>query len=363
MLPALAQVSEAVIDATSAYDAATSTLISFGTAIKLRNRGSEPRTVEVVAIAGGPAGEAVNIFRLPMVQAQFEGREDLKLTHWTIDKTEKGSWAGHGSPIQQVCFSKDSGQLGGLLAVRCLNVTAVLQPVVRDRPVPPTAVSRKRPSSKDFQPSLLDPNPIVDLPISLTGDCPHADVTFNPWDQHQLAVLDTNGRYSIWNIEERCKRKTVWNVSASSSGNMPVEGEDTFSGTVPSDGWGIILWVSDPSTILIARRSTIALLDTTTGAQQMLGHGLGLEGASEWIFDVKRHPEDPTQLFVLTSSCISWLRVTNDGLSSKGEATMHILLARRHFRSHEERSLQMSLCAKMEGIRSFIRVVCLSLHI
>lgn len=360
MLPALAQVSEAVIDATSACDAATSTLISFGTAVDLRNRDHELRTVEVVAIAGGPAGEAVRILRLPKVQARLDRSEDTGLTHWAIDKTDQGFWVGYGSPIQQICFSEDSGQLAGLLAVRCLTVTALLKPVVRRRPVPPTAVSRKRPPSRDSQHSLLDPNPIVDLPIDRTGNAPHADVTFNPWDQHQLAVLDTNGRWSIWNIEERYKPRTVWTVRAGFSGNLPGEEEDAFSNTAPSESWGIILWVSGPSRILIARRSTIALLDTTTGAQQMLGHGLGLEGASEWIFDVKRNPEDPTQLFVLTSSCIFWLRVTAHEVSSERETTMHVLLARRHFRSHEDRSLQISLCAKMEGIRSFIRLLCLS---
>ncbi|MCJ1243508.1 hypothetical protein MMC30_000705 [Trapelia coarctata] len=303
-----------------------------------------------MAVAGRPSGEAVRILRLSKVQAELEGREDTQLTHWAIDRTEQGSWVGRGSPIQQLCFSEDNGQPGGMLAVRCSTVTTILQPIVRRRPVPPATAGRKKPPSKDFKPSLLDPYPIVDLPITLTGDAPHVDVTFNPWDQHQLALLDSNGRWSIWNIEKRSKRRTVWTVRAGFSGNLPAEEEDALDATSTSDSWGIILWVCSPTTILIAKRNTIVLQDTTTGIQQTLGHGLGLDEASEWIFDVKRNPRDSAQLFVLTSSCIFWLRVAVEEESSEGGARTHILLARRHFRSHEDRGLQISVSATIEVI-------------
>lgn len=354
MLPALAQVSEAVIDSAAICDSATSTLISFGTAADLRNRDSEHGTVEVVAVAGGPAGEAVRILRLSEVHTESEGRG---LTHWVVNESEEGFWVGHGSLIQQVCFSEDDGQLGGLLAIRCPTGTTILRPVLRRRPVPSIIAGRRKPHSKGFQPSLLDPNPIGDLPINLTGVAAHVDVTFNPWDQHQLAVLDTNGRWSIWNIEEQFERRTVWTVRAGFSGNLPAEEEHTLGNTVTRDTWGIILWVYSPTTILIARRNTMLLHDTTSGLQQMLGHGLGLDETSEWIFDVQRNPRDSSQLFVLTSSCIFWLRVTVDERSLGGEARAHILLARRHFRSHEDRGLQISVSAAMEGIGLLIELL------
>ena len=350
LLPALAQVSEAVIDLSAVSDSATSALISFGSAANLGKRNSEHRTVKVVVVAGGPGGEAVKILRLSEVQAELEGCEDTQLTYGTIDETEQGFWVSYGSPIQQVCFSEDNGQLGGMLAIRCSTVTTILRPVLRRRPVPPSAAGRSNPPTMDLQPSLLDANPIVDLPINLTGDASHVDVAFNPWDQHQLAVLDTTGRWSIWVIEEQSKSRPLWTVQPAFSGNLPAEEEDAFGSRVATDTWGIILWVYNPNMILVARRSTMILHDTPSGAQQMLGHGLGLEEASEWIFDVKRNPLDSTQLFVLTSSCIFWLRVGVSEDSSNGEARAHILLSRRHFQSYEDRGLQISVSATTKGI-------------
>lgn len=353
MLPTLAQVSEAVIDSTAACDSAISTLIAFGSAEDVSNRDSGSGTVEVVAVAGGSAGEAVRIVYLPKAQAESEGHEDTPFTHWAIDKKEQGFWVGRGSPVQQVCFSEDDGQPGGLLAVRCSTATTILRPLLRCRPVSPANLSRKKTFSKHFHPSRLDPNPIAELHINLTGHASHVDVAFNPWDQHQIAVLDANGWWSIWDIEESTKRRTTWTLRAGISGNFSAEEEDAVGGTTIQDSWGIILWIYSPTSIVIARRSAVVLHNTISGIQQMLGHDLRLAEASEWIFDVKRSPVDSTQLFVLTSSCIFWLRISADQALSKQEARAHILLARRHFRSQEDRSLQISLSATTEGMNSF----------
>ena len=354
LLHSLAQISEAVVYTTSTYDPISSSLIAFGTAQDLRVGVSERKDVNVVAVVGGLGAEVIRLFRLQESRLGWDGHADVNLSCTKVDGNEKTVWTGDMVPIQQVCFSEGKGRAGSFLAVRLSVRTSILQPVLHDRPAASTRARTERAVGRQSVLSSLEPNLIANLAIDRTGGATHADVTFNPWKQQELAVLDTNGRWSIWSISARPRRSTMWDLLPRASGSMldctgNDSEEDELTTNAP-DGWGVILWVCDIDTIAIANRRVLKLCTINDGLQQSSEPDLGLDGKSHWIIDMKRSPTFTADLFVLTTLCIFWLRIETEDENTEKGIGCRTLLARRHFRSQDDPSLRLSLCGKYGGM-------------
>ena len=354
LLHSIVQISEAVVHTTSTYDPISSNLIAFGTAHDLRVGGSGRRDVNIVAVVGGRGGEVIRLFRLQATRLEWEGHADVNISCTKINRTEESIWTGDKIPVQQVCFSEDKGQPGAWLAIRFSTKTSILQPLLRDRPTLSTRARTERTVGQQSLQSYLDANLIVDLAIERTGGATHVDVTFNPWKQHELAILDTNGRWSIWNFKARPSRRGVWDLLACASGSlMDCIGDDSKKdelATNAPDGWGVILWVYDIDTVAVANRRILTLCNIKDRLQQSSEPGLGLNSRSHWIIDVKRSPVSTADLFVLTTLCMFWLRIEAGNENAENRVDCRILLARRHFRSQEDPSLRLSLCGKLGGM-------------
>ena len=353
LLHSLAQISEAVVHTTSTYDPISSNLVAFGTAQDLRAGGSGRKDVDIVAVVGGLGGEVIRLFRLQKTRLEWEGHADVNLSCIKIDRTEEPTWTGDRVPIQQLCFSEDIDRPGSWLAVRFSTRTSILRPVLRDRPTSSIRARTGRPAGQQSPPSSLDANLVVDLIIERTGGATHVDVTFNPWKQHELAVLDTSGRWSIWSIKARPSRRNVYDILACAAGSLRDcidEACDNDLATNAPDGWGVILWVCDTDTIIVANRRTITVHNINDRHQESTEPDLGLDSRSHWIIDVKRSPVSTAHLFVLTTLCIFWLKIEAGKEKAENRIDCKVLLARRHFRSQEDPSLRLSLCGKVGGI-------------
>lgn len=212
-------------------------------------------------------------------------------------------------------------------------------------------------SRKSSLPSYLDANPIAEVPIQSTGGAVHVDITFNPWNQRQFAVLDVLGRWSVWDIESRPGKRNRWSVVAVLRGQLSRFMSDDLAGEI-RDGWGRILWVEGATTIAMATRGFTAFYDTVAVSEQIKGPDLELQLGSHWILDMKRSPVDSAHVFILSSLCIHWLRVSRAKELNKGTKegiVIDILLTKQHFRSQEDRTLQMLLYAR-EGGRDIPRL-------
>ncbi|MCJ1399029.1 hypothetical protein MMC11_002231 [Xylographa trunciseda] len=350
LLPALAQVSEAVIDATAAADPTTSRLVAFGTAADIENKHSGSRRVDILAIVGGPAGEAIRILKVGRESFNWLGHKGVTLSAPTIDTTEQGWWVGNGTPIQQVCFSEENGRPGGWLAVRYSGATSILRPLILRYPVAAGFAHSKNGLVKHFSPSRLDTNQVVHLSINKTGGAQHTDVAFNPWNQRRFAVLDVRGHWSVWDIEGKYSKRNQWTVTSVSS-RTPSEFQDNQHSTGIGDGWGSILWAGDTTVLVVASRSNILICSIALKSERFSGPELGVTDGSDWILDVRRSPVNPSHIFVLTSLCIYWLKVDSGNGQHAGSQftpSLEILLARRHFRSQEDRSLKMLVHVQSE---------------
>ena len=351
LLPSLTQVSETVIDVTTATDPLTSRLFAFGTAADIENKRSGRRKIDVLAVVGGPAGEAVRIVRVISEQFRWLSNRTVTLSVPTIDETEQGWWFGSSTPIQQVCFSEEEGLPAGWLAIRCIGATSILRPLLRRRPTITAIRHSNHALWNKFRPSRLDANQIVHLNIAKTGGAQHIDVAFNPWNQRQFAVLDVRGHWGVWDIQGKYSKRNLWTVTSVSSSTSS-DFEDNQYPLFTGDGWGSILWVDDTTTLVVASRSNLFIYSIESKSERFSGPDLGLTDGSDWILDVQRSLINPSHIFVLTSLCIYWLKLDSGRgqiASPQLSPLLNILIARRHFLSQEDRSLKMLIHVHSEG--------------
>ncbi len=353
LLPGLAQTSEIVCEATSRYDPSVSELLVFGTALNRDNPRTGSTTVPIVATAGGEAGEAVRLACVGKKRVGWHGNTTIGLTCSEVQDKEQGWWSGNGGPVQQLSFAEDEGNSSPWLAVRCPGATSILHPVLRRSTVLPVSPYSSIRAGL-YQASRLDPNPVAILPTEITAGAPHADVSFNPWYEKQLAIVDQGGRWSVWDIEYKNKRRDIWTVKAGRVGSIQ---DGQIQGLGPSnidaDGWGSILWAYNVHTLLVFGRRTFMLYNLKDDSERLVGPDLALATGQDWILGVKRSPSDKCHVFVVTSSRIFWLRINGFGgmkEKEKGNPDIgaKILLSWRHFRDQDDASLGLNVLRDTE---------------
>ena len=310
------------------------------------------RHVDIAALAGGPGGE---ILRLVRVGAKrFWRRQGKVRTRVNVPSLEKGAigyWIGYGSPILQLCFSTDINVPGRYLAVRCSTLITIFQPLLQRWPVPPRTVTLGGEGAAGYPPSTLDANPFLNLPIAHTGGVPFADVTFNPWNEQQLATIDQHGCWSIWKFSKdhgyRPRGEPVLQVCSSGDLHEILHGESSVeAGNFNEDGWGLVLWAGSSNTIIVANRRALVLYDVKARPEIF---NLNLVSRTEWILDAKRDNEDLSQVCVLTSTRLIWLHIRRDILENRPADFARILLSWQHFRNHEDASLRLHMHSTNSG--------------
>jgi RNA polymerase I-specific transcription initiation factor RRN6 len=363
LLPDLAKVSASIVSVVSTYNPAVGDLLAFGRNDDIDTERARAR----YRIAATPYGETGNILRITHVREDQYGWGHDKGVWLNVpclheETSWSGWWPGSGAPIQQICFGDSDGS-ASFMAVRMPTETIIFRPLFRSTPVQ-TGTSQ----SPRLPPSRLDPNPVLHIPISKTGRLPQADVCFNPWFPRQLAFVDEEGSWSVWDLEGQARRINNYCVSPFCFGTIvppksveaiPDEAMPEFdepSGS-PEDGWARILWIGDVNTIVVCNRRHMAVFVINGGkekARRLKCPELGFARTASWILDIRRSPQNQNRFFVLTSTMLHLveIRFQDVGLGrSSSESEAIVLLSWRHFRGAEDVSLQMRLCqARAEGI-------------
>ena len=350
LLSDLAQTSEAVSEVTASHDPTVSELLAFGQAIDITREKSGVRTVPIVAIAAGAAGELLRLVRLKEEQVGWGG-ENFTLDNLTAKNGEKGWWTGNGTPIKQLVFAEAQGHLGYWLAVRYHGAVSIFRPLLRSDPEFTTSHGTGRahlPSSR------LDVNHVVTLP---ENGAPFSDVTFNPWNHQQVATIDQEGSWSVWVVDAttRFKQKGRGTISKISNGHIFDDEKQDYAPFRPMlDGWGAVLWAQNPNIIAVAGRTAFAVFDIETSSRQALVPELTSSRTGDWILDVKKSSRDPSSVFVATSLCVYWLHISKpEQMSGTAElkSNAQCLLTWKHFRDREDTSLRLNILDILEGGR------------
>ncbi|KAI5302286.1 kinetochore-associated Ndc80 complex subunit spc25 [Ascosphaera pollenicola] len=259
---------------------------------------------------------------------------------------DKAMFAENRGRIYQITFAEPVDEKSTFMAVRYVKSTAVFRPVRHTKPVAPSHADEESPTGLEFEPMRLDANPIVEIPVSSTGEASHADVSFNPWYQQELAVIDSQGNWSIWDISPWLFHRNIWRGRCSKSGSINSEHKDDSFAEKPDahDAWARIMWVGDVHRLFVFGRRRIVVINL---ADEVQYHSVDLKfhRGSEWILDVFRSRSHMSDVFILTTLRIVWLSLATDGFAAsqiRDEPQIKILLEWYHYRDAEDVSLRLA---------------------
>ncbi len=370
LLPELAAASASVAAAVTHHNPAVGERLAFAEALDVVNRrsGGGRRTVPIVALVAGEAGEYVRLVRLGerLLGWREKGEEKhggpplpprSELSMPFVSPKEDGWWSAEAGPVQQIC-SAPAGR-GSWLAIRQLAVTTIIQPLYHRVPLASSSPPSLRLTSRvaAHAASHVEAGEVVSLPIRLTGGARHADVGFNPWYRGQLAILDQAGHWGVWNITRSKRTVQRFKAELEVCGSLELKGkrrdddgeDDDNEKKGGGDGWGRICWVGDPRTLAVFTRRHVEILNLRTRPAGTIPFPeLGLSSTSTCIVDAQRSPLSNGHIFVATTSHIFWIAVENPvgSVSTEAEAphpTCKVLLSWRHSQGEGDKSLRLSV--------------------
>jgi RNA polymerase I-specific transcription initiation factor RRN6 len=344
-LPELETISAAAISATNAYDATIGCLLSFGS-ITCKGH-SDHRPKPIVAT---PVGEVGNLLQLQVVEKERHGWDELQaydrglcLEGPSLTGGDRGYWNEEAAPIRQICFAEGE-ERSTFLAIRLPQRTVLFRPSYVHK-----AKVANQSKHFDLPPSNIDPCPIRSITVNDTGGIPHADVSFNPEYQRQAGIVDEQGHWSIWDIDDGY-RADNYKVTCSIVGDLShMDAESALSeklNHVTEDGWARILWCGDANTVVVANRRRISIFNVKGGLTMLKSPRVIPERSADWILDVKRHPTNKKHFFLLTSTRLFLVAVTcpsDDPEFTDTEPGAAVLLSWTHFRGMDDITIQLCL--------------------
>ncbi|RDW76216.1 uncharacterized protein DSM5745_06208 [Aspergillus mulundensis] len=347
------------ITATSkACDPLVSTLLDLGRAVDFDIDTSGRRAVPIVAFASGECGNIVSLRTITEETVELEQPTVSRLRVPTIDDENHIEWLADVAPIRQICFSYALDGRATFMAVR-FSSTVVFRPLYHRTP---TLVPVHRDASgmaHGHQVSRLDPNFLMEITMPHTGGAAHADVRFNPWNQNQLAIVDEDGNWSIWELRNQHKRnRDNWVASCVLTGTIPwvnplasAEEHKLSDKQSRHDGWLAVEWADNGNHIVVCDRRCSILYRVKGDEAIPYAMEIGYTRQSEWILGVQRSTCEPSHIFLLTTSRIVWFEITPNWIPADKDAGPSLvpLLSWRHFRDSDDTTLQLApLTVNME---------------
>ncbi|KAI5820624.1 RNA polymerase I-specific transcription initiation factor RRN6-like protein [Pyronema omphalodes] len=303
-------------------------LMGFGAA---RSRVSDHEH-EIAAFTSGAAGSHLILADVMKTKREFKNSNNAILSYPGISPTVQTK---HfiGTPIRQVCFARDFSQeaeLSNRLAIRTTESTKLYNVAYQ--------YASDRKSKKIIQLIPLAKRSWLEL-----NEAEHVDLTFSPWDDKQIGIVDGAGNWSIYHLHGRSsKNRADWPQQLLSYGTGKINPEDTRNSNV----WGRIIWGADTNTIVACDRQIAKLFDirTNTSAGNIT---LPVGQNRSWILDLRRGPKmtDGHDAFLLTSSHISHIDLRQP---------KQPLVSWKHERHHDDISMYLDVVRTDDVTTAFI---------
>ncbi|KAL4785075.1 RNA polymerase I-specific transcription initiation factor RRN6-like protein [Aspergillus varians] len=344
------KLSRNITAASEACNPLISILLDFGHAVDSDIDTSGRRAVPIVAFASGECGNTISFRTMVDDPVELEQHTAAQLRVPAIGNEVGIEWSADGAPIRQICFSHALHEGATFMAAR-FSSTVIFRPLYRRTPVPVSVHRGNDPTAHDYQISRLDPNYLLEISTLHTGDIAHADVKFNPWNQNQLAIVDENGNWGIWELHHQHKRnKDNWVAACVTSDTLPCVGVgdgQNAGARSRHDGWLAIEWAGNENHIIVCDRRCCMLYQTNGNRVHPHSIELGFKNKSEWILGIKRSTWNSSHIFILTTSRLIWFDIS-PALIPIHENTSHSLSPRlswRHFRDSDDTTLQLTSLA------------------
>lgn len=325
---------------TAKWDPQVSTLLSVGNTVT--NYSS--KSLHVAGFVPSTFSNVVQIVSPRMRSIEWRGR---RINIPVMAGGDKALFTENRGRIYQVAFAESVDEKSTFMAVRYAKSTAIFRPVRHTKSVAHSYIEEYEGSGLDSEPTRLDANPIVEIPISSTGEAPHADVCFNPWYQKEIAVIDTLGNWNVWEISSWKSYHNIWRGRCTRSGSInlkgPTESSSAHSAKI-HDGWTRIMWLGNVHSLIAFERRRMVVI---TLAQEVQYQTVNLKffREAEWIVDVLRSRSNTCEVFVLTTLRIIWLSLITDDFSASqtpDTPRVKVLLEWYHYRDAEDVSLRLA---------------------
>ncbi len=342
-----------------------------------------------VAMAVGEAGHILRIARVQHHEWRWGEGEGIAMRLGTAESTEEGHWCGQGAPLVQIKFAVHPNSYAAhnrWLLVQTSTSTMIFEPVLHRVPV------ANRHTSCGFVSNALPyitVDPVLTLSTDQTGGSPHSDVSYDPGSASrspQLAVIDLAGNWSVWDISgtRRLHGKSLGAVLR--KGGTFVDGPSI---RLPGDECHRILWLTpsearsdvsgdspaDASSqarstgpsgprfkpfLLLSNRTTVKTL-RLQGGEFHYTLSMVRNKKTDVILDVQRCFLDPSQVLVLTTTTLVWLKLAvpggsqmlpgSEGLRRGGSGDgATVLLSCPHLRGPGDETLRLSIASGPVGM-------------
>jgi RNA polymerase I-specific transcription initiation factor RRN6 len=329
--------------------------LALGNAITVTKKGGRSSVhIPIAACLSGRTAQCIRLVRLGVeaIQAPQTNDEGVFCDIPRICDEDEAYWSSNGVPIQQVCFAAQDGYASTWMAARLRSSTTVFHPLFHRDPVEPRSES-VRGVTQPLHSSLLDPHPVITIPISRTGGHVHADVAFHSRDHTRLALIDEHGNWSVWHLSGRGEEtfhSRFW-INLIGSGKLWTwDFEKSLRSSPPyHDRWHKISWLrgseSASDEVLVCNRRTIGRFKTSGEMVGVIDLRLGHAREGQWILDLQPSSLRAGDYFVLTSTRLFWLSFSQRTLPFKepGKDVSPVLLSWQHFRNREDRTLHLVL--------------------
>lgn len=291
-----------------------------------------------------------NIRLIPMVNKSMEWEDDKGSN---ISAQAPGLGTNHvvhlmntpGIP-RQIIFHPNAGRdpQASIMAVRQDLHTTLFRPLA-------VGNDFDRATYADSGPRLrLLANPLLTIPANRTGGHPHVDIAFRPDDPNMLLIVDTHGNWSIWRLSRESNKVMLYGAELYGSGKIfawefekPPSSVDLYY-----DGWHAATWLKDvhgnSDKFLVCDRQVATVFDMQSQLIGQVDLRIGLKRHGNWILDLKQSPTNSGLSFILTSSHLMVLRVTQkDDIEATDDEPVKVVCAWNHFRNPADTTLRMTL--------------------
>ncbi|RMD40815.1 hypothetical protein DV735_g4300, partial [Chaetothyriales sp. CBS 134920] len=199
--------------------------------------------------------------------------------------------------------------------------------------------------SAQFQPQVAMKQ-VLSLPLSRTGNHPHADVALSCAPGLQMAVVDVHGNYSVWGVtgKRSLTSRLLYQARLRFSGKLyswsethrPPKGSNPYF-----DGWHKICFLEPRlgyPLLLVANRQKAVLFDSDGNELQDVD--LRLESKFERLLDISPSKAGPSKCVCLTSSKILLLELE---ATVESEYSLRLLCSASHFLGDGHPEICMSI--------------------
>ncbi|RMZ88561.1 hypothetical protein DV736_g4214, partial [Chaetothyriales sp. CBS 134916] len=298
-----------------------------------RNHHANSSQLSFLAVVSSGERDKISFWPLQSEKASATPVNDIEAPEKLPVLGDVNTWS---APLNEPILQLYHLPVAGMIAYRQSSASTLCLPFIHHYRTGLRAQSHPRVMMKQ----------VLALPLSRTGNHPHADVALSCATGLQMAVVDVHGSYSVWEITGKRSLTTrlLYQARLRFSGKLwswsgihhPPRGSNPYF-----DGWHKICFLQPHigyPLVLVANRQKAILCDHE--GKELQNVDLRLESRFEWLLEVVPSRADQSKCILLTSSKILLLGLES---TAEFELSLRLVCSSSHFLGDGRPGLRMSI--------------------